>query len=185
MKRYLSFALLLFSLKSNGVEYVCWQQMELQGMAFEASALNCPGRPKKEKGSVAQNAEMRKAIVCIIPAVCLALTPRVSQLLIEKTGLQNIEDIKKLDSKLIQTALMNTPFIGRPSSVVCEGRGSAKADDFGKLGLTDAACPNFTACANSDEIFYNMAVTPPTNQTSPQHVYGTSPMKITPTEVQK
>lgn len=182
MKKFILFLLLFVFGKVQAVEYVCWQQAELQGMAFESSIVNCPDGVQKEKGTAAEQAGMPKSIVCMIPAVCLALTPKVVEHLRKNTGLSYLEDIKKLDSKLIQTVLADTNYIGRPSTVVCEGKGTAKNDPFGKLSIDNASCPNFTACANAEELFYNMSLQLPANVTSSTHIHGTSPMKTTPTQ---
>ncbi len=172
--------LLFLSLHASAIEYICWQIGDLPGMAFETSATNCPGSVK-EKGSPTETLVMSKRIICTMPATCLALTPSVIQLLQSRFN-KNIEEIKKLDSKDLLLPLANTGFAGRPSSIVCEGKGSIKRDRFGTLTLQDVKCPGFTACANTEEVFYNTSMAPMTLETSPTHVYGTSPMKSAPTK---
>jgi len=182
MKTILSF-FILASLQSQAVEYICWQMPALQGLAFESSAVNCPGG-KKEKGSVAQRNGVEKKTVCMIPAMCLALTSSVVQILQAKTGLSQLSDIKKLDGKMIHMALLNTPFMGRQSTLICEGSGSVKANSYGILALDEAKCPSFTACANSEEIFYNQSVGFPIPSDLPRDpMTNPTPVKTAPTEV--
>lgn len=180
MKKYLSLILFFCSLSSYAVEYLCWQIEEFPGTAFEASAVKCPDGIK-EKGTVAQTTGTSKRIVCSMPAMCLALTPSVVQILQSRLN-KTIEEIKKMDSKDLLIPLAKTGFVGRPSHVVCEGKGTIKKDGFGNLSLQEAKCPGFTACANAEELFYNASLAPMTIETSPEHVYGTSPMKTAPTK---
>lgn len=179
MNIFLSLLILFSSTSSKAIEYICWQVAELPGLAFESSATNCLG--EKDKGSVAQTPVLTKRIVCMMPATCLALTPRVIQILQTRLN-RSIEEIKKLDSKDLLLPLANTGFNGLPSNIVCEGKGSIKKDNFGNLSLQDAKCPNFTACANTEEIFYNTSMSPMTIETSSSHIYGTSPIKTAPTK---
>lgn len=181
MKTILLVLILFSSFQSHAVEYICWQVDEMPGMAFESSATNCPNGVTKEKGTVAQATGIRKSIVCVMPATCLALTPSVVQLLQSRLH-KPIEEIKKMDSKDLLIPLTGSGFFGRPSSIVCEGKGSIKKDILNNLSLVEAKCPGFTACANTDEIFYNMSLAPMTIETSPSHVYGTSPIRTAPTK---
>lgn len=170
---------LLIPCYSFAVEYICWQQADFSGVAFESAVTRC-GNEKKEKGSVAGESTQDKKIVCIVPAMCLALTDELVSTLQKKTGLTSVADIKKLDSKVIQGTLFNTKYIGRPSQLTCEGTGSMSIDSFQKLAMTEAKCPNFTACANSDELFYNMSLGPPQTIQPFKHEQGTSPVRTMP-----
>jgi hypothetical protein len=178
----ISLVLLFLSLKVHAVEYVCWQIPALQGLAFESSATNCIGG-KKEKGNT-QRINVEKKIVCMIPAMCVALTPNIVEILKMKTGLSQVSDIKKLDGKLIHIALQNTPYMGRQSTVICEGTGTSKPNGYGILAFDQAKCPSFTACANSEELFYNQSVSFPTASDNPGDVMtNPTPARTTPTEV--
>ena len=182
MKAFITF-LFFLPFQIQAVEYVCWQMPALQGLAFESSSTNCPGGVKKEKGNTLKiNSE--KKIVCMIFAMCLALIFNIVRILQTKTGLSDISAIKKLDGKLLHTALIGSPYMGRQSTVICEGTGVAKANSYGILAFDEAKCPSFTACANSEEVFYNQSVSFPIPNDNPGDVMtNPTPARATPTEV--
>lgn len=176
--------LLLSAFQLHAVEYVCWQMPALQGLAYESSAANCPGG-QKEKGNV-QRINTEKKIVCMIPAMCVALTPNIVQIIKTNTPALEISDIKKLDGKAIHKALQNSPYMGRASTVICEGTGISQANDYGILAFDQAKCPSFTACANSEELFYNQSVSfPIPGDLPPNPMSNPTPVKTTPTPVKQ
>jgi hypothetical protein len=116
----------------------------------------------------------------MIPAMCLALTNDVLGRLRNHTGKKHVEDIKKLDSKEIQLALYGSRFLGRPSTLTCTGLGTSDLDKNKQLVIVESKCPDFSACANADQIFYNMAINSPETQKPFSHKFGTSPVRTVP-----
>lgn len=142
------------------IEYVCWQQGTIPGFAFESSSANCGDGRVSEHGTVSDEATGEKKIVCLLPAACVALSPKVRELLQKNIGVNTVKGLAKFSSSQIFQALHNSEYTGRFSYLSCEGSGkiSKETNEItkGKIGLDEAKCPTVTECANSNQVFYNI-----------------------------
>ena len=142
---------------SFGVEFLCWQGIDIPSMAYETSSTSC-GPEKKLRGTISQKADQDKKINCTAAALCLAVPDDVLAKLKNVTRKNSLKEIESLGGDAIDAALAGTGYIGRASQVLCEGKGSMGSDGRGGYVLVKAECPDVTTCMQSEEVIYGLGL---------------------------
>lgn len=160
MKNFIFIFAILLHLKSwaqGRPEFVCWEQGQMPGFAFEALADDCGDGKVKMSGTVSDSEVAEKKVVCTMPAACIAVTPKVLALLKRNLGIDKTADLKRFNNFQIMGAFNNTEYMPKYSWLQCEGKGKLAKDSNGKLNLAEAKCPAINDCANGSQVFYAMS----------------------------